>query len=203
MNSDNHDEDSELDALAERLEKAGQLEREEIAEALELDDASAEAAAEEFMRGSFASQGDGTESGDPGARGPRPRSWRRWGALAAAILFALFLWRPWGVPTADPEILLGSRGIECLLPLGSVDRFDTFEWKGELPPGGMFLFTLWSEVDGAEAEPLDPPGTIDGHVWTPTDPSTLPPRVQWRVSARDATGVEVAYGSARSWLKDS
>lgn len=129
----------------------------------------------------------------PSSSRPRQRGrpgWRWIAALAAGL--ALVLAVPYFAArrgSSTDDLLLGSRSIEAVSPLGAGSVFDTFEWRYALPPGGRFELVIADaharEIErktSAENRWLAAAGETDG--W--------PDQIRWRVIAYDAGGGTIA-----------
>ena len=120
-------------------------------------------------------------------------------AAAAVIMLLAFVFfhekeQPGG------EILLGSKRVECLAPLGGTARYDLFEWRAPLPPGGHFELRIF-EDDPEGHGPALLTRSFESNRWVPTESQaqSLPSPLIWELSVFDATGVEVGHGRARAW----
>ncbi len=190
------------EALAARLDAAAALEREELAQAGEVQAAAGEEVVAEFFERTFSRGRDAA---------PTVRlSSRRRILLAAASVLALFaLGRFWFAAEDPPreEVLLGGSQVECLQPVGEVESFEAFQWSGGLPPGGRYEITIWAESDGVRGELLVGPRKLAEPQWIPTEEKAstkeralqLSQGLRWRVRILDATGVEIDQVVVRAW----
>jgi len=128
---------------------------------------------------------------------PAPkRSWAPIWLAAAAVIVAGWLFfglEPSSDPAPDPSRILGA-SIAELEPSGATDVFGEFRWRYDLPPGGWFLVTIDSGVDGGEiltSEKLFLPS------WRPSV-EAWPAVVRWEVQAFDESGRRIASATAEA-----
>ncbi len=140
-----------------------------------------------------------------GARRPLRRRRAVWAgslALAAAAFLFFSLLRdaesPAGAPHEQDDILVGSARIRDLAPLGEVERFERFQWRYELSPGGRFELLVWDAAAPEHADPLVRV-ELERAEWSPGPDLVLPAAIRWQVRAFGATSLEAAAsGEARS-----
>ncbi len=143
----------------------------------------------------------------------RPSSfWLR--AAGAAALAAGLLLVVQAVKTrlaSEPELRPGPRvdgtlgttaKIELLQPKDGVAELRTFRWRGELPPLGRFVFTIWSGDAATPAERGAP--LLVRELATPSfeaDAATpaLPDRITWRVDVKPLEGALTIGPEAKAW----
>jgi len=199
----------------EQLELCGQLDALGVAERAALQDAfrgpaPAAGRAEAALRARILQDTARAPASTAGERAPRgsrtPASARRpwaWAGLAAAAaLVVLFLQLQGGDPPAgppsgpSPDVILGET-FEVLGPVGEVDLFDTFRWRGELPPGGWYQVVLYARTADGGFEERAESDRLSAPSWTPAAAvlADLPREIRWTV--------QVYRGSGQGDLVDS
>lgn len=182
--------DPELESVARRLDAAARLEAEELREAAGLGSVAGSERVDETLERLW--------SADARPRGAHRRKWLLAAGLLVAASFGGYFLR--GGPPRR-EVLLGGEGVECLAPLGGSVSFGSFEWRSSLPPGGRYEITVWREAEGRRGEACAGPLRLTEAKWNPSAEQlrALGDEVQWQVRVLDATGAEVASGTARAW----
>ncbi len=140
------------------------------------------------------------------------RGARRWRgtaftlAAAAAVLLLVWIVVPGGSSRNGPPEngpTLGSGDWEAVRPVGEVDAFESFAWRGSELPGSWYDLTiLATEPDGRTR-------TLAGHKnlteteWTPADEEwrEWPDRIRWRVYVYNSSGRHVDSLGAECWLR--
>ncbi|MGE3165607.1 MAG: hypothetical protein AB7O52_11920 [Planctomycetota bacterium] len=125
-----------------------------------------------------------------GAKRSARRPWRRSLGFAAMLVLAgawiaiKFDRKPSDVERDFP---LGFNAFELLTPLGAVDRYGTFEWRGRLPPQGWFVVTVSARDDMRD---LATSGPITDTSWTLPESETLawPDQIHWSLTVYDSSG---------------
>jgi hypothetical protein len=136
------------------------------------------------------------------ARGPRRRRRAPWLVLlaAAAAVLIFFLQRGARAPAVPPavdDVFVGIAPIDGLAPLGEVERFERFQWRYELSPGGRFELLVWDAAAPDDALPLVQV-ELERSEWIPGPDVPWPAAIRWQVRAYGATSLEAAAeGRAR------
>lgn len=78
-------------------------------------------------------------------------SWGGLVALAAAVLLVFTLWKVTGTNERETPIFLEESDARCLHPVGEVDEFAEFRWRGELVGDESYTLVIWS---GESVEPV-------------------------------------------------
>lgn len=135
---------------------------------------------------------------DSKGRSGQDTKWMLLGAAAAALLVMLFgWWSEGGANQAPEELPLGTGQLQVVHPRGVVDSFSSFEWVGELPPGGSFEVRVWALEDGL----MDPPRIeeeVEVSTWQPDSFASLPSRIRWEVRAWGPNGEALGSDTAQA-----
>jgi hypothetical protein len=191
-------EDPELQRLADRLERIGQVERQRLQETGRVEDAPGEQDVAGFVQQRF------VEARKQHSKQARLRS-LRWAALAAAaILVAVLLRSEWfdrgvddlGFGPNGGQQTLGAK-VELLHPLGVVSDYGTFQWSGTLPAGGWYQLKLYAGQDDV-AWLVSP--SLRGAEWLPQleESQSWPAKLRWNLQRFDASGapIDSTFGEA-------
>jgi hypothetical protein len=120
----------------------------------------------------------------------RPRVGRWFLAAAGFVVLVAGLWfLRQRADVAVDDVMLGTRGIECVHPIGSVRSFAPFEWRYDAPAGGRNWLRIegWSEERGAWVVAWE--GNVPGSPWSPPPgiESGWPDRIRWKITRYDAS----------------
>lgn len=172
---------AELESLERGLAQAGAREREDLARARTFANPPSVARAEAIARAEL--------------RAPKQATPARWWLAAACVLVigGAVSWialRRDAAPYA-PDVTLGdAERVDGLAPLGRVDAFGRFAWRGAVPSGGRFELHVH---DAARSGPLDEPLEIattqrEEHTFAPSETARWPAAIRWKVRVFDASG---------------
>lgn len=189
----------ELLAVVTHLGATGDEVRSTIEDAAALEDGEGETRAEAELRAHLRR-----------ARAERgTRRWRRTAlALAAAAAVLLLVWivvpdgsSRNGSPENGPT--LGSGAWEAALPVGEVDAFERFAWRGHELPGGWYDLTILATEPDGRTRTLVEQENLTETEWTPADEESRewPDRIRWRVYVYDSSGRHVDSLGAECWLR--
>jgi hypothetical protein len=173
---------AELERLSAALERGAHDQRADLAEALARNGSREEA----FVRSTLA------------ARVPRPRTRAAQRralvavlALAAAVVFVLFVTRRAEDGPRAPDVLLDSTGIQALLP--SPGAFGALQWSDPTAPEYGYLVEAWTEsalLDSLET-------TTTRAIFPPDSVASWPDEIEYRVYELDLNGRK-SPGAARA-----
>jgi hypothetical protein len=111
------------------------------------------------------------------------------GLLAAGLMFLVYLDSQRGDAEELQPVWMGGEQVELVHPRGTVEAFEPFLWKGDLPEGGEYRIKI---IDAAASVPADAPlleHRTTEQQWTPStnEIQLLPDRIWVEVSviARD------------------
>lgn len=112
------------------------------------------------------------------------------GFLAAAAALLLLVRHFLGGSSEAPLELLG-RGLAIVSPAGTVERYGTFEFRGDLEQGGAFVLRIRDAALGAASEPILSSGRIAALSFTPAPDAEarLPAHILMQLDLYDANGV--------------
>jgi hypothetical protein len=168
----------DLTRVQQELGETGRQEREILAAAT-----TPEPAALERVRRTLAPEMDAA---------PPPRiAPRILAALLAAAAFLIVIRMPALLVPREPAGVqfLSGTPLEVHRPQGSVDGYPPFQWSGELPPGGSFVVTVWSEEPEGTWTVWARSPALQGTSWDgPPDPGTWPGKISWEVMVHDVNG---------------
>lgn len=207
---DQSDQPSDLSAIEFRLQRAGQEQREDLAQI----PSTLPTAGEERSLAGFAQQMHADSRSGNGELARPSRVSMLPLAAAALLLIALGLWlersnTPGGLAAPGTQVLGSS--VVCLAPTGAVSSYDPFLWSFDLPPGGSYEIAVYDDKTG---EPLLALKNLRQAKWSRREasqalsaasrseagPQTWPEFIRWEIVALDATGNEVGFGRSSAQL---
>jgi hypothetical protein len=128
------------------------------------------------------------------ANTPRRGPWRllAGGLSAAAALILAVLWIGGSDPGPEPNGNgpLGSGRWELVEPIGEVEAYTRFSWKGPELPGGWFELSVLGPEP--ESHSIKESGEIEALFWVPLpdETATWPETIRWELRVFNASGIE-------------
>lgn len=175
--------DERLEPVARALDRVGELRREVLAEAAQLEGVPGE---ERFRAAALAGM---PLAGRDAAEAPARRA-RLWLAAAGILLVACSaLW--WfrssgpGVEPAEDHVLGSS--VQLLEPVGAVASFARFRWLPGPFAGGYFEVLVRDEESGVLVRRSGSRGEAEWQL-SAAEEAQLPERIRWEVQPFDASG---------------